>query len=52
MLPAPNAKHADPINQMLIRRGLEAGYAVSVFEGEDWSLKRSRDGPEILAAIE
>jgi len=51
MLVAGNRRQTeDPIHQKLIRRGLEAGYVVSIFDGEDWSVERSRDEAEILAA--
>ena len=51
MLPVGNPKQTkDGIFEKLIRAGLDAGYVVSVFNGEDWSVERSRDELEIFAA--
>lgn len=48
LVTAKSAKH--PIYEKLIRRGLEAGYVVSIFDGQEWSVERSRNETEILAA--
>jgi len=48
---AKNPKQTEnPIYRKLIHKGLEAGYVVSIFDGENWSVERSRDETEILAA--
>lgn len=35
----------------IIQRGLDAGYSVSVFDGEEWTVKRSTDRDRIMAAL-
>lgn len=36
----------------LVRNALTAGFTVSVFDGEEWPVKRSANEAEIYAAIE
>jgi hypothetical protein len=40
-----------PKARKLIRAALKAGYSVSVYDGEEWPLKRSTSQTEIFAAI-
>jgi hypothetical protein len=40
-----------PIVHRIITNGLKAGYAVSVFDGEEWALKRSTKRRDIYAAL-
>lgn len=35
----------------IVQRGLDAGYSVSVFDGEEWTVKRSTDRDRIMAAL-
>jgi hypothetical protein len=39
------------IAHRIISNGLKAGYSVSVFDGEEWCLKRSTKRDEIYAAL-
>lgn len=49
-----DVKNTDPIKayEHLVRRALELGCVVSVFDGEEWAVKLGQDYPEIIDAIE
>jgi hypothetical protein len=40
-----------PIARRLIRNALAKGYSVSVYDGEEWALKRSTDRAAIIEAL-
>lgn len=39
------------VARRLVRKALELGYAVSVNDGEEWTVKKSTDRMEILSAL-
>ena len=39
------------ICERLVDKALAAGYTISVYDGEEWPLKRSSNRPDILAAM-
>lgn len=41
-----------PAYERLVRLALEKGYTISVWDGEEWAVKRGASAQEILDAIE
>ena len=39
------------IAERIVDKALAAGYTISVYDGEEWPLKRSINRPDILAAM-
>lgn len=44
-------KEEAAVARRLVRKALEAGYTVSVNDGEEWTVKKSTNRDEILAAL-
>lgn len=40
-----------PIARRIIKNGLKAGYTISVYDGEVWTVKKSTNAREIHAAL-
>lgn len=47
-----DAKHDIPEHHMLVQRLLSEGYEITVFDGEEYWLERSRDLHDIISEIE
>jgi hypothetical protein len=51
MSKSDHEKIEQPICKRLVTKALEAGFTVSVYDGEEWALKRSTNKAEIVAAM-